>query len=165
MRSLDIHEDDLRQITLQPRANYVAYPGQTWDIGDAQVYSPGEATIDVASLGIDASEIGGIASGYFQAYDRVTTGYSGSETLLEGTRAFGNSRDCVVFISSDAEGRLTGVWFLLESADEKESFVGFLQAMSRFGEFIFEDAPWCFQCRPDERELLDCYFEDKFECA
>ena len=163
MAELFFHEDDQEMGDIDLVSNYVAYAGITWDIADAQVYSPADEKVKFESANIYLSDLVDILDRFLPKFERVTTGYGRTSWEFECGAAYGSDSSFAIILENSG-AVVKSIWFLLSeiSAKEKEALKELFAYLASKGEFLFSDNHWNFQCKTNEWSLFEAYCTDKF---
>jgi hypothetical protein len=113
MRTLQIHEDDIGQVSIEILANYKAYPGHFWKNG-LPIYSLERDSASLNALNIPVRVVTEIASKFFPPFQRVTVGYGHSYSEWSNAAAFGFLENCAAIFEYD-DSIVSHVWFLLSA--------------------------------------------------
>lgn len=163
MAELFFHEDDQGMGDIDLVSNYIAYPGNTWDIADAQVYSPADEKEQFESANIPMSELEDVLDDLLPKFERVKTGYGRTQWDFECVAAYGSDNSFAVVLENSGTS-VKCIWFLLSEISEKEkaALKEFFTYLTSKGEFLFSDNHWNFQCKTSEWSLFEAYCADKF---
>tara|TARA_R110001606_G_C15253694_1_gene637689 strand:+ start:481 stop:975 length:495 start_codon:yes stop_codon:yes gene_type:complete len=164
MAELFFHEDDQEMGDIDLVSNYVAYPGNTWEIANAQVYSPADKKVKFESANILLSEVEEILANLLPKFERVKTGYGRTSWEFKCGAAYGSDHSFAVILENSGV-QVKSIWFLISeiSEKEKEALKELFSYLASKGEFLFSDNHWNFQCKTSEWNLFEAYCADKFE--
>jgi len=165
MSELYFHEDDQEMADIDLLSNYVAYSGHTWDIANAQVYSPADEKVEFISANLPLAEVEAVISKVLPRFDKVLSGYGRTTWEVENTTAFGVTNSFAILLESVDGTAINTIWLLVSDITETE--IGAIKELFRYlsskGDFLYTDNHWNFQCKTNEQALFEAYCEDKFE--
>ncbi len=164
MTELYFHEDDQEMADIDLLVNYVAYPGHTWDIAEAQVWSPADEKKGFIASTIQFDDIVEYLNIALPKFDTIRTGYGNGSWLVDETIGFGIDSSFAILIEGVSDGPVERIWLIVADMEDREieATKYLFRFLDRFGEFLFTDNHWSFQCKTTELELFDKYCDDKF---